>query len=274
MDMQTGEEVPPKSTDLAGWRRAIATDRLRFFRLEALAAAFQDLGNRDHQIQHALAKHLTDSILRLLRKHVGMNKPNQGEDIILRVHGEIFAALLLPSSADGKALRVAFGPRVLFRLKDAIAAEERERRIPVEYRTAKKQITSDEDGEAKEGNVDIDAEAESPDFEEELEPEDDCETGQPTRPAPLLLDGVRELDEHINVEGILDCVTDPRKRLAFHLHMNDIPFKTKKKKVQSIARALNISEKTARAWVEEVRVLLSKHEGVKHLKKSRVGARS
>jgi hypothetical protein len=87
MDMQTGEEVPPKSTDLPGWRQAIAADRLKLFRLEALAAAFQDLGNCDHQIQHVLAKHLSDSILRLLRKHVGMNKPNQGEDIILHVHG-------------------------------------------------------------------------------------------------------------------------------------------------------------------------------------------
>jgi hypothetical protein len=203
-----------------------------------------------------------------------MKKPNRGEDIILRVHGEIFAALLRPSSADGKALRVAFGPRVLFRLKDAIAAEERERRIPDESRTAKKKVTSDEDGEAEKGSVDINASAESPDFEEELEPENGCKTGQPIRPGPSLLDGVRELDEHVNVEGILDCVTDPKKRLAFHLYMNDIPFKTKKKKVQSIAQALNISEKTARAWVEEVRVLLSEHEGVKHLKKSRVGARS
>jgi hypothetical protein len=276
MDMQTGEEVPPKSTDLDGWRQAIATDRLKVFRLEALAAAFQDLGDRDHQVQHALTKHLSDSILHLLRKHVGMNKPNQGEDIIFRVHGVIFAALLLPSSPDGKALRLAFGPRVLFRLKDAIAAEERERRVPDESDTAKKEITSEQDGEVKEGNVEIDASAESPDFEkdQEAELEYDCATGQPTRPDPSLLDGVRELDEYLNVEGILDCVTDSRKRLAFNLYMNDVPFKTKKTKVQSIAQALKISEKTARAWVEEVRVLLSEHEGVKHLKKSRVGARS
>jgi hypothetical protein len=276
MDMQTGEEVPPKSTDLDGWRQAIATDRLKLFRLEALAAAFQDLGDRDHHVQHALAKHLSDSVLHLLRKHVGMNKPNNGWDIIFRVHGDIFSALLSPKSADGRALRVAFGARVLFRLKDGIAAEERERRIPDESRTAKKQMISDEGAEAEEGNVDIDASAESADFEEQLErgPEDDCETGQIIRPDPSLLDGVRELDEHVNVEGILDCVADPRKRLAFHLYMNDIPFKTKKKKVQSIAQALNISEKTARAWVDEVRGLLSKHEGVKHLKKSRVGARS
>lgn len=44
MDTQSGEEAPPKSTDLDGWRQAIADDRLKAFRLEALAAAFQDLG--------------------------------------------------------------------------------------------------------------------------------------------------------------------------------------------------------------------------------------
>jgi hypothetical protein len=54
MDTQQDEE-PPKSTDLDGWRQAIAEDRLKKFRLESLAAAFQDLGQRDQQLQHALA---------------------------------------------------------------------------------------------------------------------------------------------------------------------------------------------------------------------------
>lgn len=274
MDKQNGDEVPPMSTDLAGWRQAIAMDRLKLFRLEALVAAFQDLGNSDHQVQHALAKHLTESILHLLRKHVGMDKPNLGEDIILRVHGEIIAALLDPSSADGKALRAAFGPRVLFRLKDGIAAEGRERRIPDESRTAKKEDGAEEGDGTEEGEVDIEASAGSPDPEESVEADDDLGSGSRTRWDSSLFDGVKKLDEHVNVEGILDCVPLPKKRLAFHLYMNGIPYKTKKKNVQSIAGALNISERTARAWVEEVRLLLSEHEGVKHLKKSRVGARS
>jgi hypothetical protein len=274
MDMQNGDEVPPESTDLDGWRRAIATDRLKLFRLEALASALQDLGSRDEQVQHALAKHLSDSVLHLLRKHVGMDKPNQGEDIILRVHGDIFTALLCPNSADGRALRVAFGPRVFFRLKDAIAAEQRERRIPEESNTAKKLTISDEDNLGGEGEVDIQTTAESADLDDEREPADDRDAGHSTKHDTSLLDGVRELDEHVNVEGILDCVIDPRKRLAFHLYMNDIPLESKKRNVMSIAKALNISDKTAKAWVEEVRATLAEHEGVKHLNKSRVGARS
>ena len=85
---------------------------------------------------------------------------------------------------------------------------------------------------------------------------------------------MRNVDEQINVEGILDCVGDPRKRMAFHLFMDGVPYKSKKKSVESIAQALGISERTAREWVKEVRQLLAEHEGVKHLKKLRVGVRS
>ena len=73
----------------------------------------------------------------MLRARVGFNHPNQGEDIIYRVHAEIFEALLKPNSKDGKALREAFGPRVMFRLKTAIAVEHKHSRIPVEGKIKK-----------------------------------------------------------------------------------------------------------------------------------------
>jgi hypothetical protein len=104
MDMPIGEE-PPKSTDLDGWRKAIAANRLSVFRLEALAAAFQDLGGLDADVRNALAKHLSDAITHMLRKLVGFNHPNEGWDIILRTHESIFAGLLNPQSADGRGLR-------------------------------------------------------------------------------------------------------------------------------------------------------------------------
>jgi hypothetical protein len=47
MNKKSGEEPPeppPEPTDLNGWRRALAEDRLRDFRPEAIVAAFQDLG--------------------------------------------------------------------------------------------------------------------------------------------------------------------------------------------------------------------------------------
>jgi hypothetical protein len=276
MDMQNGEETPPKPTDLVGWREAIAADQLKVFRLEALAAAFQDLGNRDIQVQHTLAKHLSDAILHMLRRHVGTNHPNEGWDIIHRTHHQIFTALLNPKSADGRGLRVAFGPRVLFRVKDAIIAEQRERRTPDDAPPKKKLTADGQKDIGEEHGVEIDASAESTESDEEFLVLDDPNKSSP-RPIPQndpLSDEMRDVDEKINVEGILDCVRDPNKRLAFHLFMDGVPYKSKKKNVESIAQALGISEKTAREWVKEVRQLLAEHEGVKHLRKMRVGARS
>src|ERR1039458_8329843 len=138
MDTGIGEEPPPKPSDLDGWRQAVGDGRLRTLKLQAIAAAFQDLGQCDIKLRNALAKHLSDAILRILRKYVGVNHPNRGEDIMFRVHGQMFEALLRPTSADGRNLRKAFVPRMLFRMKDAIAAEDRERRIPDECRPTEK----------------------------------------------------------------------------------------------------------------------------------------
>ncbi len=271
MDTLQGEE-PPKSTDLEGWRKAIEENRLKKFRLEALAAAFQDLRYRDQQVQHALAKHLSDSIVGMLRKQVGFNHPNGGEDIIYRVHGEIFAALMQPKSADGKALRQRFGSRVLFRMKDAIAKEQRERRSPddiMAHKKAKKEkAEGTDDGEtvdlkASAGSKSEEADPANADTDEEIEgPDTDADNG--------LVDS----DERLDVKRILDCVSNERKRLAFHLFMNGVPFKTKSENVESIADALGISERTARKWVNEVQLFLMKNDGVKHLRNLRMGERS
>ena len=248
MDTQIGEE-PPESTDLDGWRQAIAANRLKVFRLEALAAAFQDLGGRDAAVRHALTKHLSDAVLHMLRKRVGFNHPNEGWDIIFRSHEYIFKALLNPQSADGCGLRVAFGSRVLFRMKDAIAAEQRQSRIPGETAPKKKAKSKGQDAVPNEGNIDIDAAAAptEDDGEPETAKDTDRELAGPTPNDDPLSDEITQIDERIDVEGILDCVSDPRKRMAFHLFMDGVPFKTKKENVESIAQALNVSEKTARA---------------------------
>jgi hypothetical protein len=133
MDASTGEEPPPDSTDVAGWKRVVAGGLLDRFPLEAIVAALQDLRlNTGLGLRNDLAKNLSDRVYRLLRRQVGRNHPNEGWDIIDRVHVQVFEALAQPSSADAKGLRQAFVPRVLFRLKDAIAKEARERRIPDE----------------------------------------------------------------------------------------------------------------------------------------------
>ena len=59
MDASIGEDPPPDSTDVAGWRQAIADGRFRRFPLEAIAAAIQDLRpNRDGGLISALVKEL------------------------------------------------------------------------------------------------------------------------------------------------------------------------------------------------------------------------
>src|ERR1700727_976629 len=115
---------PPDPTDLVGWGQAIASGRLRHMRLEAMVAAIQDLGPlADKRVLNPLAARLSDATLRILRAKVGHNHRNDGLDIIERVHEQIIQAILQPKSADGKSLRLAFIPRVEFRLIDGIAAE-------------------------------------------------------------------------------------------------------------------------------------------------------
>src|SRR5208282_5112722 len=116
MDASRGEEPPPDSTDVAGWKRVVANGLLDRLHLEAVAAALQDLRlNTDLGLRNDLAKNLSDRVYRLLRGQVGRNHPNEGWDIIDRVHLQVFEALAQPGSADAKGLRQAFVPRVLFR---------------------------------------------------------------------------------------------------------------------------------------------------------------
>jgi hypothetical protein len=53
---------------------------------------------------------------------VGFHHPNRGEDLIDGVHAQAWDALLKPHCPDGKGYRSAFGARLKYRLKDAIAA--------------------------------------------------------------------------------------------------------------------------------------------------------
>lgn len=261
MDTGIGEDSSPKSNDLEGWRKAIASERLAAFKLEEIAAAFQVLRGRDKQVQNALAEYLSLSILRILRRRVGSNHPNRGEDIIFRAHHQIIVALLRPATADGRGLREAFVARVEFRLKDAIAAENRERRVPDETADAKAEDDGQEHGEEVISRLHADA-------DEEVAGKESAEIVS-KQPRPLLEQDSYDYDQNLDVSRILERITDPRKRLAFYLYMNEVPYLSKKKGVHSIARALNISDKTARGWVEEVRQKLTTDENVQYLKKGK-----
>jgi hypothetical protein len=53
--------------------------------------------------------------------------------------------------------------------------------------------------------------------------------------------------------------------------MDGVPFKTKKKKVTSIAAALGVSEKTARAWIAEVQDVLRSDQRVQRIRNEKAG---
>lgn len=236
---QAIDEDPPDSTDLEGWRRAINEGRHAGYRLEAVVAAIQDLGPcTDKLVLNALAKHLSDALMGILRRYISVNHPNRGLDLIDKTHAQIIDAVLQPASADGKALRIAFAPRVTFRVKDALAAEERAALNRDKHETHLK------DGKATRRGTD----------------------GK-HRQVPAEGESAQLLNENLDVESILDRIPDPLKRLAFRLHMEGVPFKSKRS--ASIAKVLNIDEGTARQWVEEVQALLSSLPAVQELLQSK-----
>lgn len=278
------EMSAPRSTDLGGWCQAIADNRLGLFTLEAIAAAFQDLrhhANRDEYVECGLIKYLSESILRILRKHVGVNHPNRGEDIILRAHYQLITALLKPNSADGKGMREAFVSRVLFRMKDALAAELRERRTPV-YTPPSERKKQSAQHENLKAEVDL---SNGPDDEESLNIEAlseqvdesvsrDDELASRTVWRQHETDEARDICQQIDVDHILGRIEDHRKRLAFQLYLEDVPFKSKRPDVFTIAKAVGVSEKTARTWIQEVIDFLQADELVVSIRRQKIGEKS
>jgi hypothetical protein len=287
-------EPSPASTDIEGWRRAIAEGAHIGFRLEALVAALQDLGPQaDGNVKRALVKQLNDAMLRMLRSFVGFNHPNQGEDVIYRVHHQLFDALLRPKSADGHALRAGFANIVSYRVKDAIAMEYRHSRIPIRPgvkdsdddelddelpvaandRTPPPALPDGAEDRARELGADKSTLDDAPDLGEQGDPADVSDgedaPGWDSNRNMTLLDGVRNVDEQLDVVRILSDVTDHRKRLAFYLHMQGVPFGSTKG--NSIAKALGKSKKTVTDWVEEVRAQLKTNKEVQDLRKLSVG---
>lgn len=126
MKQPKNDDGHPDSNDLEGWRLAVKENRLSKFPLEAIVAAIQDLGvDSDAALTDALALYLSDRVMHILRRKVRKSYPNEGLDIIYTTHDQLIDAVLKPQSADGKALRKAFVPRLNFRLGDAIRVHER-----------------------------------------------------------------------------------------------------------------------------------------------------
>jgi DNA-directed RNA polymerase specialized sigma24 family protein len=271
------EESPPASFDLEGWHRAVARGELGLFRPEALLCAVQDLGpNADPAVLNPIVARLSEIIMKMARRHVGTNKPNRGEGIIVNVAGGIWKSLLDPKSKDGQTMRDRLGGIVRFRCLDAIALANKHSRIPLQppVREVKRGENPDtvptDRVKAREVSWLV-QEAEA----KERGAENDGFVGyyavSATRPVDAAhFEGMRQLEEHIDVERVLARIPDDRKRLAFRFHMDGLPFQSKR--TPSIARALGVSEKTAEVWIAEVSELLQQTDEFKELTNNKVGS--
>lgn len=201
-----------ESNDIDGWRLAVKEHHLSNFPLEAIVCAIQDLGvSSDDELINALALFLSNRVMQILRRKVNKSYPNEGLEIIEAAHHQIIEAILSPQTADGKALRVAFMPRLNFRLADVFKAEKAGRDALNAFK-----------------------EKESTDLTED------------NRIDPRL----PSVAESAYVEEVLSRIADDRKRLAFRLHMEKVPVKSKKS--MSISKALEKSDKTIESWIEEI----------------------
>ncbi len=184
----------------------------------------------------------------MLRRLIGSNHPNDGEDIIASAHEEIFKAVLQPASADGRALREAFYPRVQFRAKDALAKEYRDGRVPLVPRT--REAEGDEDEEKIPFDKRKASElshllhrADISDAHEDGFAGDDAASNS-GHPGTALLAVADQIGGHLDTERVLARITDWRKRFAFRLYMEQVP--SGSKKTHSIAKAVGVSSKTCR----------------------------
>jgi hypothetical protein len=125
--MKTGVkqiEEPPSPSDVQGWKDVVAANRLRRLRPEAIVAVLQRLGpNGDQRLLSALITHISDDLLRLIKRLVGKNQRNEGQDIIWRAHHQLIVAVLRPNSKDGQGLCKNFRKWVEYRVADARRAE-------------------------------------------------------------------------------------------------------------------------------------------------------
>ena len=210
--MDANQSPPP--ADSAAWALVVEEDRLAGCRMEDIVAAAQTMGPTEEKTLEALMIWISDEIIRILRLVIWKTYPNEGKDMIERVHGQLIEAVLRPDSADGKSLRVAFRHRVEYRAADAIRAEIKTiGRFPYA-----------EDVYPNAGDVGM---------------------------APANQEPWSSIEQNAHVENLLSRVQDPRKRIAFRLYMDGVPKESKK--VGSIASALGVSAKTVREWIAEVR---------------------
>jgi DNA-directed RNA polymerase specialized sigma subunit len=267
--------TPPDPKDHNGWQDVVEKNLHLEYDAQVLFCALQGLGAKANgQVRNALAKQLSDLVISMLRRKVSRYHRNEGWDIIYRAHEAVFTAAAKPNSPDGAGFRKVFYSYLGYRLKDAIDVEYRlcrteEDIIAEKTDKAKKQVFAGNDEpigvevdddltEDEDSFAELDGK-QAVSFHESAVNYDDEAPLEQTSYDPSLFDGVNDLIEQMDVDRLLKKhVPDRRKRLAFRLFMDEVPYKTKKKTTTlSIADIMEIDESTARAWIQEVMETMS-----------------
>ena len=110
-------EPPPGPTDVPGWQEAVRNGSYQRCRLEDVVVAVQDLRTTlAKSTLNPLLKHLSDCMMKILRKRVSRNHANEGWDIVNDVHMVLWTAIFQPTSLNRPmTLPVGSPPRQLRR---------------------------------------------------------------------------------------------------------------------------------------------------------------
>lgn len=131
----------PGPADATAWAALIASGRISVCPPGCVVAALRALlTHPDQRLVDGLASHLSDVILRRLRRIIGRHHANEGEDAIIEAHDALMAAICDPTSADGAEAIANFDARVRFRGVDAV-------RVDMRYHRRHPLFTLDDDGE-------------------------------------------------------------------------------------------------------------------------------
>ena len=114
----------PEAADETGWGAVVAAGELGTCPPGVVVSALRALYlDGDRRLVQTLTIHISDRITRRLRRLIGADHPNGGEDIIERAHGALMHAIFDPTSADGPQLVEHFWPRIRNRGIDAARVE-------------------------------------------------------------------------------------------------------------------------------------------------------
>jgi DNA-directed RNA polymerase specialized sigma24 family protein len=118
-------------SDRGIWNERLASGEVETVSLELLFRTCRDLHQQDNgRLVERLVSVLVGRAARSLRKRVGRNHVNGGEDIVADAVAKVVDAILNPSSADaaafGEAFQVTLGRRLADQIRRSLTRAERE----------------------------------------------------------------------------------------------------------------------------------------------------